>query len=111
MSGPSPSLAAVLQSLHEATLPVERQKLRAIINEADVLYCGAMHWTGVTLLEHALGVLQLLLLFQPDADTVTACILQHAPEDKRMTPIELQEEYGPRVRSLVCGVYLLSHVN
>ncbi len=111
MPSPSPSLAAVLQSLQEAKLPVERQKLRAIIDEAGILYDGAMHWTGVTLLEHALGVLQLLLPFQPDADTVSACILQHALDSKKLSPLELQEEYGPRVRALVSGVYLLSHVN
>ncbi len=111
MPAPSPSLASVLQSLHEATLPVEQQKLRAIIEEANKLYGGAMHWTGVSFLEHALGVLQMLLPFQPDADTVTACILQHALESKAVSPADLQEEYGPRVRALVSGVHLLSHVN
>ncbi|NOS67557.1 MAG: bifunctional (p)ppGpp synthetase/guanosine-3',5'-bis(diphosphate) 3'-pyrophosphohydrolase [Candidatus Peribacteraceae bacterium] len=111
MPVPSPSLVRAIQSIEDAKLPVGQQELRRAIRYAEKINGNAMHWTGVTLLEHALGVLQLLLPLQPDADTVTACILQHALESKAMSPLELQEEFGPRVRSLVAGVHLLSHVN
>ena len=106
-----PALNAVLQSLDDAKLPLERQHLRNVIDYASALYEKNSHWTGVSLLEHALGVLQVLLPFQPDAETVTACILQHALERKTLTAFDLQEEFGPRVRALVSGVHLLSHVN
>ncbi|MBI2635751.1 bifunctional (p)ppGpp synthetase/guanosine-3',5'-bis(diphosphate) 3'-pyrophosphohydrolase [Candidatus Peregrinibacteria bacterium] len=111
MPASSTPLAAILKPLHEAKLPVEQERLLAIVSRADNVYKGAMHWTGVTLLEHALGVIKILLPFQPDSDTVAACILQHALEIKTMSPIALQEEFGPRVRAIVSGVYLLSHVS
>ncbi len=111
MPAPSASLTAILQTLDAAKLPVEQQKLRSLIEYADKLYKGAMHWTGVTMLEHTLGVLNVLLPFQPDSDTVTACLLMHALESKAISTVELQEEFGPRVRALVSGVHLLSHVN
>lgn len=111
MPAPRQSIADVLRFCQEAKLPVEQQKLLAIIDEAGKLYKGAMHWTGVTLLEHALGVLQVLLLLHPDYDTVAACILQHSLESKIVGPLDLQEKFGPRVRMLVSGVYMLSHTN
>lgn len=111
MSAESPSITLLLQSLHEANVPVQEPDLRRAIAYADALYKNVPHWTGVTLLEHALGVLQILLPFQPDADTITACILQHALENKKVSTSELQEEWGPRVRTLVSGVHLLSHLS
>ncbi len=111
MSASPTSIAALLQSLDAAKLPLEQRNLRRVIAYAERLYAGTMHWTGVSLLEHSLAVLQILLPFQPDADTVTACILQHALERKAITTAELQEEFGPRVRALIAGVHLLSHVN
>ncbi len=111
MTALSPSLSAALQSLEKAKLPLEASQLRRTIDYADALYGKSMHWSGLTLLEHALGVLQLLLPFQPDADTVTACLLQHALDAKAIGTTELQEAFGPRVRSLVSGVHLLSRLN
>lgn len=111
MPVPTPSLLRAIQAIEEAKLPVERRELHRAIDYAEKLHGNAMHWTGVTLLEHALGVLQLLLPFQPDAETVTACVLMHVLEAKAISPMELQEEFGPRVRSLVSGVHLLSHVH
>ncbi len=111
MNSPSPALARALATLSDEKMSLEQQKLRQVITFADKLYGDAIHWTGLPLLEHALGVLRILLPFQPDADTVTACILQHALESKAITTTELQEEFGPRVRSFVSGVHLLSRLH
>ncbi|MSR86958.1 bifunctional (p)ppGpp synthetase/guanosine-3',5'-bis(diphosphate) 3'-pyrophosphohydrolase [Candidatus Peribacteria bacterium] len=107
----SSTITTLLQSIQQAKLPLEESALQHVLTRADALYGGAMHWTGVSLLEHALGVLQILLPFQPDADTVTACILQHALESKTINTSELEQEFGSRVRSLISGVHLLSHVS
>ena len=106
-----PSALQTLQKLEEARVPIEQDRLRQTIEHAQKLYGDARHWTGTTLLEHALGVLHLLLPFQPDADTVAACILQHALETKHLSITEIEEQFGGRVRQFISGVHLLSHVS
>lgn len=109
---PLPQTAAeMLKSLETQKLPLEQGRLKKLIEHASELYGNHLHWSGIPLLEHALGVFRLLLPFQPDADTMTACLLQHALETKAVTMVELQEEFGPRVRSLIAGVHLLSRVS
>jgi (p)ppGpp synthase/HD superfamily hydrolase len=111
MNALPPPLVSALQALEKEKLPLKQPRMRAVMEAAHKLYGDAMHQSGLTLMEHVMGVLQLLLPFQPDADTVTACLLQHAIDRKTMSAAELQEEFGPRVRAIVSGVHLLSRVN
>ena len=103
--------ARILASFEKEHLALEQQKLRQVVDFADTLYGDRKHWSGLTLLEYALGVLRVLLPFQPDAETVTACLLQFSLDTKSLSTSELEEEFGPRVRELVSGVHLLSQVN
>ncbi|MDO8649050.1 MAG: HD domain-containing protein [Candidatus Peregrinibacteria bacterium] len=77
---------------------------------AEELYRGRLHWTGVSLLEHVSGVLKVLLPFEPDEDTLITCLLHHALETRQVTLMELEEQFGTKVRSFISGVHLLSHV-
>jgi (p)ppGpp synthase/HD superfamily hydrolase len=98
--------------LKSATLrSVEQQRIRAASAYASKIYGDRQHWSGLTLMEHSFGVLQHLLPFHPDTDTVVACLLQHALETRSVHTHELQEEFGPSVRSIVSAVHLLSHVS
>jgi GTP pyrophosphokinase len=106
-----PALAQALQRLDRSKLPLSDADLGRTVEYAGKMYGDAMHWTGVSLLAHALGVLELLLPFQPDADTINACILQHALTRRVISTTELDEEFGPSVRALVSGVHLLSQVS
>lgn len=106
-----PALAQALRGIDRAQLPLSDDQIRHTVEYAAKIYADALHWTGVPLLEHALGVLELLLPFQPDADTINACILQHALTRRVISTTELDEEFGPAVRSLVSGVHLLSQVS
>lgn len=108
---PTTSVTTVLRSLNGVVRSTEQQEVRKVVEYASKAYGDTLHWTGVTLLEHALGVLHFLVPFQPDLDTIKACILQHALETRTVNTSELQEEFGPAVRSIVSAVHLLSHVS
>ncbi|MCK5019791.1 MAG: bifunctional (p)ppGpp synthetase/guanosine-3',5'-bis(diphosphate) 3'-pyrophosphohydrolase [Candidatus Peribacteraceae bacterium] len=77
---------------------------------AEKAYKGKTHWTGVPYMEHVMGTLQNLLPFQPDEESIIACLLHHSLECKYWTVSELEEEFGPKIREIVSGVHLLSHV-
>ena len=62
------------------------------------------------MLEHALGLLEILSPFEPDEDTVIACLLHHVLELQLMTLAEVEEHFGPKVRSLISGIHILAHV-
>ena len=74
---------------------------------AGHVYGNDLHRTGVRLLEHCLQVVKLLVQFKPDEDTVIAGMLHHVIDAKRMSVVELQDRFGPDVRAIVSGDYLL----
>ncbi|MBI1813343.1 bifunctional (p)ppGpp synthetase/guanosine-3',5'-bis(diphosphate) 3'-pyrophosphohydrolase [Candidatus Peregrinibacteria bacterium] len=106
----SSALAPFLEKIHRHRQSYREERLRSAFALAADLYAGKEHWTGDPLVEHALGVIDILLPFQPDEDTVVACLFQHALETKTMTLDHLEERCGPVVRSLVSSIHLLSHV-
>ncbi len=85
-------------------------RVRSAIALAEQLYRGLTHRSGVAILQHVQDVLEVLLPFEPDEDAVIACILHHILESKKITLMDLEEQFGQRVRTLVSGVHLLSHV-
>ncbi len=91
-------------------LATENAKIARALAYAEKLYAGREHWTGVPLLTHTFDVLRELLPFQPDSDSVCACLLQHALETRSVTLAELEEEFGQGVKMIVSAVHLLSHV-
>lgn len=109
---PSPSidLAPVLARVRATGVTFDEARLQAAFNTASEIYGNTPHWTGLTLLEHVLGVLDVLLPFEPDEDAIIACLLHHALESRNITLPELETQFGSKVRSLVSSVHLLSHV-
>lgn len=85
-------------------------RMQTAFADASQWYEGMMHRTGVSTMRHCLGVLEMYLAFEPDADGVIACLLHHVMDTKKCSLDELEERYGPTVRSIVSGVHLLSHV-
>jgi len=103
-------LAPVLQRLEQSGSSYDILRLSEAYNTARTLYGDAVHWTGELVMDHVLGILEELAPFQPDEDTVIACLLHHTLELKAMTLLELEAQFGPKIRSLVSGIHLLSHV-
>ncbi len=73
-------------------------------------YGDMLHWTGETVLQHVLGILEELRPYEPDEDTVIACLLHHVLELKILTLSEIEEQFGAKVRTLVSGIHLLGHI-
>ncbi len=77
---------------------------------AQELYGERMHWSGETVMQHVLGVTEVLMRFSPDADTVIATILHHALDDGRWSAVDLEKRFGRDVRTIVRGIHLLSRI-
>lgn len=84
--------------------------LRRAFEDAQAMYADGEHWTGEPMIDHCLGMLENYLAFEPDDEGIVACLLHHVLDAKQWTLDDLEEKYGPNVRSIVSGVHLLSHV-
>ncbi|PIR53992.1 hypothetical protein COU75_03110 [Candidatus Peregrinibacteria bacterium CG10_big_fil_rev_8_21_14_0_10_42_8] len=103
-------LAPVLDRLAQSGASYDTKRIEQAFAIVEDFYGDTKHWTGESVLPHVLGILEELALFQPDEDTVIATILSHVLEMKIMTLLELEDQFGPKVRGLVSGIHLLSHV-
>lgn len=104
------SFERLLEQLTMQDRGVNLLRLRDAFALAQEGYNGKKHWTGAPLIEQAVGVLEILLPFQPDEDAIIGCLLQHLFDDHDRALEELQNRFGAPVRSIVSGVHLLSHV-
>ena len=103
-------VGSLLKRVNTITPSFDQEAIDRAYKVAAASYSGREHWTGVSLLEHVVGVLEVLAPFEPDQDSVIACMLHHVLHENGLTLLELEEQFGSRVRSLVSGLHLLSHV-
>ena len=89
---------------------VHSDRLDRAIEMTKQIYADQQHWSGQTMIEHVESVLETLMPFEPDEDAVIGCMLHHALTTDECTLADLEEQFGPTVRTLVSGVHLLSHV-
>lgn len=89
---------------------VDRGALERAYGDVEAVYDGRRHWSGGSLLEHCVDLLEELLPFQPDADAVTVCLLHHVPELHVWNFEEIERRYGPRVRAMVGEMHVLQHL-
>ena len=94
----------------DAKADVNSARLQKAWEVAMEAYQDEEHWDGESMMDHVLGVLSQLLPFQPDEDTIIACLLHEVLRCKYCSLQELEEDWGATIRSLVSGVHLLSHV-
>lgn len=104
------TVAPLLKRLRSPEGRFDESRLRSAFQWTESLYREREHWTEVPLIAHAVGVAQLLAPFEPDEETVIACLLQHALQTRRASLAEIEEQFGETVRRLVAGIHLLSHV-
>ncbi len=110
MAQTTSALAQVFTRMEEMNVPVNRDRVHRAFRIAEQYYGATLHWTGISFTDHVLEVLHTLLPFNPDEDTIIACILHHVLKTRLMTLPELEAQFGLPVRQLVSGVHLLSHV-
>lgn len=108
----SAELTAVLHRLAiDGEAPqLDESRLTRALSLAQEVYGQRLHHSGVRVLDHALEALSALAPFRPDEESIIAVLLHHALDEGAITLTQLQEEFGPTIRSLVSNVHLLSHV-
>ena len=81
------------------------------VEYAQQIYAGDQHWTGISVFEHVIEVVEMLAPFEPDQDTIVATLLHHALlAPCGVTLQDVEDKFGVKVRSLVGGIHLLSNV-
>jgi len=100
----------LVKRIESADIPCNTKRIATAWRHAEQEYEGKTHWTGIPLMDYAIGVLNILLPFQPDEEAIVACLLQHMLDCKGCMLTELEETYGAKTRELVSGAHLLSHV-
>lgn len=99
----------LLQIRSKSGVPTDLGHLREVFAFADKHYGQTMHWTGESVMDHCLGILRTLLQFEPDDNTVIACLLHHTIDDGTCTLDMLERDYGNAVRVMISGENLLAH--
>jgi guanosine-3',5'-bis(diphosphate) 3'-pyrophosphohydrolase len=101
---------SLVEHVRSAQIPCDTERLHKAWVLAQEAYAGKTHWTGVPVIEHVMGMLAVLLPYQPDEDAIVASLLHHFLDVKYWNLNDIEENFGPKVRELVSGVHLLSHV-
>ncbi|MBU0767074.1 HD domain-containing protein [Patescibacteria group bacterium] len=110
MTKSTADISTLLERVANANSDFDIDRVVRAFRCAREVYGEESHRTGVNLYEHATGVLELLLPFEPDEDTIIASILHHVVSKDGLSLTELEERFGPTVRSLVSGVHLLASI-
>jgi len=110
MAQDTAAISRILDKIAVANPGIRSERIIRAFNSASEIYSGVKHSTGASLIDHVNGVLEILLPLEPDEDTIIACVLHHCVFREGMTLSELEEGFGPVVRSLVSGVHLLSGI-
>ena len=105
-----PKAADILKDLKGNEVTFDEKRIQFALEVAQEAYKDKVHWSGKSLMEHVLGVLEALMPFQPDEDAIIACLLHHILSSDDWNLIELEQQFDAKIRSLVSGVHLLSHV-
>lgn len=106
----SPQAQSLIQRATSASTNAGSPRVQLAFDTATECYSGQMHWTGVSLIEHVVGALEVLAPFEPDEDMIIACLLHHVLQPGGLSLLDIEQKFGPQVRGLVSGVHLLSHV-
>ncbi len=106
----SNSFERLLQLRMERVPTTDNGRLRQAYRDACSMYGEQKHWTGESMVDHCLGVLELYIPFDPDDDGVIAALVHHALDTHQWSLADVERGYGVQVRSTVSAVHLLSHV-
>ncbi|MFH0770942.1 MAG: HD domain-containing protein [Candidatus Peregrinibacteria bacterium] len=111
MSMTTAEFTAAIKRIEAEKKGFDSDRVMRAFSIAQELVGKGEHWAGGSILEHVLGVFEILLPFQPDEDAIIAALLHHALRTKNgMTLVDIAEQFGPKVRSIVGEVHLLSNV-
>lgn len=86
------------------------ERMRKALSIAEASYKQEEHFTGEPLTEYVAGVLRKLLPFEPDEDTIIACVLHQLLRGNEWSLLDIEQEFGATIRSLISDAHILSFV-
>ncbi len=102
---------AELQSLTSAYLSEEDEAMLARAFEfANAAHKGQCRKSGEPFIVHPIEVSIILADLRMDAETICAALLHDTVEDTKVTAEEVEQEFGPAVRTLVEGVTKITRI-
>lgn len=100
----------LLKRIDKLKLKVNKVRIRLAYDFADKAHEGQKRFSGQPYIGHPIEVTYKLLDFNPDEDMIVAALLHDVSEDTERTLDDIEEVFGPGVRSLVRGLEKLSKV-
>ncbi len=88
----------------------EEAMLARAFSFAQEAHDGQLRKSGEPFINHPLEVAKILADLRMDAETVCAAILHDTVEDTKVTPEDVEREFGPDVRQLVEGVTKITRI-
>ncbi len=88
----------------------EEAMLARAFGFAQEAHDGQLRKSGEPFINHPLEVAKILADLRMDAETVCAAILHDTVEDTKVTPEDVEREFGPDVRQLVEGVTKITRI-
>ncbi len=89
----------------------ELDKITKVYKYAFDKHDGQLRKTGAAYIEHPLNTAIILTSVYADTDTICAGLLHDVIEDCDVSRLEVEEEFGPDIASLVYGVTKISKIN
>lgn len=107
---PSTATTSLVSELRASGIQCDAHALEEALSEAHRIYGGRKHWSGESYEDHCIGLLRVMLPFEPDEETVIACLFHHVVEvDESAVPL-LEKRWGRAVVKAIRGVHFLAHV-
>lgn len=82
----------------------QRKKLKDAFLFAEQWHDGQERSSGEPYFTHPLAATKILMSIKPDIDTICACLMHDVIEDTPATAQDVEDKFGPEVRSLCEGV-------
>ncbi len=109
-SSDEPKLDDLLAVVGRYLTPTELDLVKRAYQFAEAAHDGQFRKSGHRYIVHPLETAIILADLRLDVEVIVAGLLHDVPEDTSVTLVEVEEEFGPTVASLVDGVTKLSRL-
>ena len=89
---------------------LQEEKIRQVFLFACKKHKGQKRFSGEPYVIHPIESTEILLSIKPDLETIMACLLHDIIEDAEVSPNEIENKFGKKVRFLCEGIEKVSRV-
>ena len=108
--GPAGGLEDLLQEVRAARPKTGTKLIERAYEIAEIAHAGQVRKSGEPFISHPLGVARILAVLGLDEVTIAAALLHDAVEDTNLSLIDIENEMGFDVASLIDGVTKLERI-